>query len=301
MFTAPAAGTVVEINRGAKRKFESLVIEVDGDDAESFATFPDHNLAQLSREQVRDQLVAAGLWPTLRTRPFSKSPKLTEIPHSIFITAIDTNPLAADPAVILQRRPAEFVAGIEALSALTDGTTYVCRRAGSEIPGEGKVPAEYHAFDGPHPAGLPGTHIHLLDPVDRNKTVWHIGYQDVIAVGHLFLTGELLVERTVALAGPAARNPRLLRTRLGASLTELIGHDIDVNEGQQARVISGSVLSGRRAAPPTDYLGRFHSQVSLLREGVEREFIGWLLPGSDKFSLRRAFSSAWTRSNDDRF
>lgn len=307
-FTAPASGVVAEVNRGAKRKFESLVIEVDPaedptspDHAETFESYADHNLTQLPREKVRDLLVAAGLWTALRARPYNKTPRLDDIPHSIFITAIDTNPLACDPAVVLERHPADFIAGIEALSALTDGTTYVCRRAGSEIPGEGSVAAEYHAFDGPHPAGLPGTHIHLLDPVDHRKVVWHVGYQDVVAVGRLFLTGQLLTERVVAVAGPQAKNPRLLRTRLGASLDDLLHDESEAPEGGAVRVISGSVLSGRRALPPVNYLGRFDTQISLLLEGTHREFLGWATPGADKFSLRRIFASAWTRGEHEKF
>ncbi|QDS99017.1 Na(+)-translocating NADH-quinone reductase subunit A [Adhaeretor mobilis] len=305
-FTAPAAGKVVAINRGAKRKFESLVIEVDGDGASetsqvTFPTFPDHNLARLERDKVRDQLVAAGLWTALRTRPYNKTPAIDGIPHSLFITAMDTNPLAADPAVMLAKYPAEFIAGIEALSALTDGKTYVCRRAGSEIPGESKVAAEFHAFDGPHPAGLAGTHIHLLDPVDRNKVVWHIGYQDVVAAGHLFLHGKIFTERTIAIAGPVAKNPRLVRTRLGASLAELTAGEVELPGDQQVRVISGSVLSGRTATSPANYLGRFANQVALLAEGNQREFVGWMLPGEEKFSIRRIFSSAWTGGEGKRF
>lgn len=306
LYTSPAAGRVVAVNRGAKRKFESLVIEIEGEGAsetseETFPTFPDHNLARLERDKVRDQLVTAGLWPALRTRPYNKTPSLDSIPHSLFVTAIDTNPLAADPAVMLAKYPAEFIAGIEALSALTDGKTYVCRRAGSEIPGEGKVAAEYHAFDGPHPAGLVGTHIHLLDPVNRNKEVWHIGYQDVVAVGHLFLHGKIFTERTVAISGPASKNPRLIQTRLGASLSELTAGEIELPEGQDARVISGSVLSGRKSTPMVDFLGRFANQVSLVAEGNQREFIGWMLPGDEKFSIRKIFKSAWTGGEGKRF
>ncbi|MAT69368.1 MAG: NADH:ubiquinone reductase (Na(+)-transporting) subunit A [Planctomycetaceae bacterium] len=293
-FTAPAAGTVVAVNRGDKRKFLSVVIECVGDDAETFAAYPDHNLSQLERGQVVEQLLASGLWTALRTRPYSRTPAVDSIPHAIFITAIDTNPLAADPAVVLAERSADFIAGVQVLSTLTDGTTYVCRRAGAEIPGEGSTPAVYHAFDGPHPAGLPGTHIHLIAPVSRRRTVWHVGYQDCAAIGHLFLTGRLNTERIVAIAGPAAKEPRLVRTQLGVSLEQLTAGEIITPEGQTARVITGSVLNGRKAAPQVDYLGRFHNQVSLLVEGTQREFLGWLAPGQDKFSLLKIFASAWT-------
>ena len=157
-----------------------------------------------------------------------------------------------------------------------------------EIPTANGVTVE--EFEGPHPAGLPGTHIHFLDPVSEKKTVWHAGAQDVIAIGRLFVTGRLPVERVISLAGPVVRTPKLLRTRLGANTTDLTR---DLLEGVENRVISGSVLSGRTASPPFDFLGRYHCQVSAVREGTERVFLGWQRPGLDKFSIKRVFASAF--------
>lgn len=300
-FTAPAAGVVTAVNRGAKRKFESLVIEVDGEEEETFASYRDHNLAQIDRRTVCEQLIASGLWTALRTRPYSRVPAIDAVPHAVFVTAIDTNPLAADPAVVLAEHSADFVAGLEVLSTLTEGKLYVCHKAGCDIPGDGKTPAEFHAFAGPHPAGLAGTHIHLLDPVSDSRFVWYIGYQDVVAVGHLFLTGRLLTERIVSLAGPAVSQPRLMRTRLGASLEELTEGQFERPAGKDVRVISGSVLSGRRSRVPVDFLGRFHNQVTVLAEGGQREFLGWMKPGGNKFSVRRAFAAAWSGGSTRRF
>jgi len=292
-YTAPAAGTVSAINRGAKRKFESLVIEVDGDDQETFDAHPDDNLTRLDRRAVCEQLVASGLWTALRTRPYSQVPALDSVPDAIFVTAIDTNPLAADPAVVLANRPADFIAGLDVLRTLTEGDVHVCRKAGSEIPGENKSTVKFQVFDGPHPAGLAGTHIHILEPVSQAKTVWTVGYQDVVAIGYLFLAGRLLVDRIISLAGPLVSKPRLIRTRLGASLSEITEGQYSTGPDRTARVISGSVLSGRRSVEPVNYLGRFHDQVSVLAEGGDRELLGWLAPGHEKFSVRRVFASAW--------
>ncbi len=283
--TSPAGGKVVAVNRGAKRALESVVIEVSGDAEERFEQFSDVSPEQLSREQVRDKLVASGLWTALRTRPYSKVPSPDSTPHSLFITAIDTNPLAADPQVVLAGKETEFALGIQVLSKLSDGPTYLCKAPGTSISGAGSQEVE---FAGPHPAGLPGTHIHFVDPVGPNKTVWHIGYQDVVAVGILFSTGRLSTERIVALAGPQVERPRLLRTRLGASLAELI--DGQVKDGEN-RVISGSIFSGRAAQGSFDYLGRYHAQVAVLAEGREREFLGWQKPGVNKFSVKNVFVS----------
>jgi Na+-transporting NADH:ubiquinone oxidoreductase subunit A len=163
---------------------------------------------------------------------------------------------------------------------------YLCKAAGAKIGGNGIAKEE--EFDGPHPAGLPGTHIHLLDPVGGKKTVWHINYQDVIAIGKLFTTGKLASERVVSLAGPQVTNPRLLRTLMGASLQELTAGQLQSAEN---RVISGSVLSGQVAYGPFAFLGRYHLQVSVLREGRERNVLEYLWAGNEKHSVMNAFLS----------
>lgn len=286
-FASPGAGKVVEVNRGAKRAFQSVVIELDGDDEVTFANYSD--LGVVTVDQVRENLVDSGLWTALRTRPFSKTPEVDSSPRSIFVQAIDTNPLAADPNIVIAGRQAEFQAGLSILKKLTDGEVFLCKKPGEVLPGEDVPGVSAHAFDGPHPAGLPGTHIHHLDPVGTGRVVWTIGYQDVIAIGHLFSTGKLLVERVISLAGPQVTNPRLLRTRLGASIDDLADGQIESGEN---RSISGSVLAGRSVDGPFAYLGRFHNQVSVVEEGRKREFLGWQKPGAEKFSVKRVFLGA---------
>lgn len=284
-YTAPASGKVIGVHRGAKRALLAVVIEVAGDEEERFeqhvGTAPD----QLSRQQVRDTLVASGLWTALRTRPYSKVPRPDSAPHSIFVTAIDTNPLAADPQAVLRECADDFARGLTILGKLTDGPVYVCKAPGANIPGP---EAEVVEFAGPHPAGLPGTHIHFLDPVGAAKTVWHLGYQDAVACGKLFATGSLWTERVVALGGPQVAHPRLVRTRQGACVSELTAGQLQPGEN---RVVAGSVLAGRVASGPLDFLGRYHAQVSVLAEGREREFLGWQKPGVDKFSIKNVFVS----------
>jgi len=284
-YTSPASGKVVAVNRGAKRFLQSVVIELSGDAEELFEQFSDVAPEQLSRDQVRDKLVASGLWTALRTRPYSKVPSPESVPHSVFVTAIDTNPLAANPQVALSGHEADFSLGVQLLSKLSDGPTYLCKAPGAPISAGGGQEVE---FDGPHPAGLPGTHIHFIDPVGANKTVWHVSYQDVAAIGKLFSTNRLFVERIIALAGPQVERPRLIRTRLGARLSELTDGQLRAGEN---RIISGSILSGRAATGPFDFLGRYHLQIAVLSEGREREFLGWQKPGVDKFSVKNVFAS----------
>ncbi|WP_116473764.1 Na(+)-translocating NADH-quinone reductase subunit A [Zobellella maritima] len=291
-FTAPAAGQIVEINRGAKRVLQSVVIAVDDSEEQiTFTQYTSADLAKLDRETVQEQLVESGLWTALRTRPYSKVPALGSTPHSIFVTAMDSNPLSANAELIIKENAQAFTDGLTALSRLTDGQVHVCKGEGS-LPQAQLTSVKEHVFVGVHPAGLPGTHIHFIDPIVPGKVVWHINYQDVIAVGKLFTTGELYTDRVVALGGPVVQKPRLLRTRIGASLEALTAGELQNGEN---RIISGSVLSGTNAEGPYAYLGRYHLQVSVLAEGREKEFMGWIAPGANKFSVTRAFLSQFTK------
>ncbi len=284
--TAPASGEVVAIHRGERRVLQAVVIAVDDSiPALSFDRYDSTELAQLDPARVRAQLVASGLWTAFRTRPFSKTPAIDAEPKAIFVTAMDTQPLCGDPALIINQQPAAFLDGLAVISRLTAGKVHVCKGEGS-LPRSPVGNVREEIFVGPHPAGLAGTHIHFLEPVSAHKTVWHLGYQDVIAIGHLFTKGELSAERIIALAGPSVRQPRLLRTRLGASVSELTAGEL--LPGEQ-RVISGSVLSGSRCHGPFDFLGRYHLQISVLAEGRDKEFLGWAMPGGDKFSVTRSF------------
>jgi len=297
-FTSPAAGTVSALNRGEYRAFQSLVIDVQDDDgphAQSpFASFTGKPPAALDAEQVRKLLVESGLWTALRTRPYSKLPRLDSTPRALFITAIDTRPHAPAVNTVLADRHDDFRTGVAVLAHLSDGPTYVCVAPGFAVQLAAMPKVSVEVFEGPHPAGNAGTHIHLLCPVDQERCVWHIGYQDVAAIGQLFSTGRLDVERVLALAGPSVLRPRLLRTRLGASIDVLAQGEIA--PGAQ-RIVSGSVLDGRTSTGPVHgWLGRYHQQVTALAEAVEREFFGWINPVGDKFSIWGVVAGAWMRN-----
>ncbi|ENG6258531.1 Na(+)-translocating NADH-quinone reductase subunit A [Yersinia enterocolitica] len=284
MFTAPASGKVSAINRGERRVLQSVVIEIDGNEQVPFEHYEESSLNQLSDEQVQRHLLASGLWTALRTRPFSKTPVPNSRPRAIFVSAMDTQPLAANPQVIIAAESDAFNHGLTILARLTEGKVHVCYAPGQAVASYQNAQVTYNEFSGPHPAGLVGTHIHFLEPVSLNKTVWHVGYQDVIAIGKLFTRGELWTDRIVSLAGPQVEQPVLLRTRLGASLSELTAGQL--KEGDN-RIISGSVLSGTAFSATHGYLGRFHQQVSVIREGREKELFGWVMPGRDKYSITR--------------
>jgi Na+-transporting NADH:ubiquinone oxidoreductase subunit A len=302
-FTAPGAGTVSAIHRGEFRALHSVVIELSAGEREGkpapdeFQTFESHapgtELGKLSRAQIVALLQESGMWTAIRARPFGRvPPPASAPPHALFVTVTDTNPHAPSVEVVLAGREQDFEAGISVLARLTEGKVYVCKGPSTKVPTGKTNNVQIEEFNGPHPSGTVGLHIHTLEPVSRRKTVWHVGYQDVILIGRLFKTGKLDVERVVSFAGPTVKSPRLLLTRLGACVDSLVAGKLQDVEN---RVISGSVLSGRTAMGDVHgYLGRYHLQISALREDRERVLFGWMKPGTDMFSTSGAYLSALT-------
>jgi Na+-transporting NADH:ubiquinone oxidoreductase subunit A len=289
IFTSPGAGTVVAIHRGAKRVLQSVVVELKGDAQETFKQYSASELNTLTIEQVKENLIASGLWTSFKTRPYGKIPHTDTTPNAIFVTAMDTRPLAADPVVVIKERSEDFANGLKVIAKLSAGKTYLCKATGADIKAEDVDVAQ---FSGPHPAGLPSTHIHFVKPVNAEKTVWHLDYQAVIAIGALFTTGKLNVARVVSLAGPAVKNPRLVTTRVGANTHDLVAGELE--EGDN-RVISGSVLYGHEAADWNAYLGCYNLQVSALKEGRQRELFGWIVAGKNKYSALNVYTSSVDR------
>ena len=294
-FTAPGSGIVAKVNRGERRALQSVVVELDGSDEETFPVVDAGKIDALDAGEVRRVLVESGFWNSLRSRPFGRIPQPDAKPNSIFVTAMDTNPLALNPAMVIAENSEAFVTGLRLIDKLSDGPTFVCTAPDADIPYPDTGTVKHVEFAGPHPAGLVGTHIHFLDPVSVKKTVWHIGYQDTIAVGRLFLTGRIPTERVIALGGPMVARPRILRTRRGASTTDLLARELRPGN---SRVISGSVLAGHRAAGALAWLGRYRNQLSVLQEGKPREFLGWMRPGRDKYSELRAYASTFLHKGD---
>ena len=296
-YTSPASGVVEVINRGDKRFLQSVVIRVEGERKEQFECWNLDDIKTRTRDQVVAQLLKGGLWPAIKTRPFGKTPKPNSEPHSIFVNAMDTRPLAPNPAVVIEDKAELFEAGMRVVRRLTTGKVFACIDAGAQLS-LSQEEFDTVGFSGPHPAGLSGTHIHFLDPVGGGKVVWVIGYQDVMAFGSLFVNGVYPTERVVSIAGPMVKNPRLLRTRVGASVSELCSGELRGID--ECRLIAGSVLDGYKAHGWSDFLGRFTLQMTVLREQGERRMFGWLRPGFDMFSASRAvFSNLLMRRSFD--
>lgn len=291
MVTSPVAGRIKAINRGARRVLISVEIQVmdEGNPPIDFSGVGDAETA----EGLAERLCAAGLWTSFRTRPYSKVPQPEDRPSAIFVTAIDTEPLTADPEPIIAEAADDFKAGLAAITKLTEGTTYLCHAQGADIPGADIESVEAAGFSGPHPAGLPGTHIHFLEPPTAEKFVWTIWYQDVIAIGRLLRTGHLDGSRVVALSGPMCKEPRVIRTTAGASMQELTQGEIEGDA--PLRLIAGSILSGRAGDGPSAFLGRYDRQLTVIEEDKKQIPMGWIRPMPSKFAFQPVLGSAFSK------
>jgi len=274
-YPSPGRGVVSAIHRGPRRVLESVVVSLQDTGAGDlrFDALTPGQIAGLDHGQVAERMLRSGLWTAFRTRPYSRVPLSGSQPRAIFVTAVDTRPLAPDPAMAVAHDVEHFALGLGILTRLTAGTVWLCTGPGwtIELPGIERVSRV--VFSGPHPAGLAGTHMHLLEPAGAERINWQINYQDVTALGRLFHTGLIDTGRVIALGGAPLNQPRLVTTRLGAALDELLAGA--VAEPEACRVISGSLLGGRTASGPLAYLGRYHDQVSVLLEGGQSFVFGW--------------------------
>ncbi|MBN1869334.1 MAG: Na(+)-translocating NADH-quinone reductase subunit A [Candidatus Omnitrophica bacterium] len=288
---SPASGKVTAINRGEKRALLSVVIETDGrQEAIRLQPFSEQQLQDLSRQDVIDFLLKGNLWPAIRQRPFSKISNPQETPKSVFIHAMNTEPLALDIDFVLQNKENEFQAGLMVLKKLTDGEVHLCIQEGAQSKALTQAKGvQTHSFAGPHPAGNVSTHIHYVDPIKKGDLVWYVEAQDVLRIAALFLKGVYPVERIVAVTGEGAAGHQVYaKTILGAPLAALV----DGERNERMRYLSGSVLTGKDVGAQ-GFLRRYDTQVTVLPAGGKREFLGWLSPGLKKYTFSKTFLSAF--------
>ena len=283
-YVAPSAGTVVAINRGAKRALISVVIEADQSlGVEKIPT--SSSIKQLSREDIVKVLAKSGEWTSFRTRPFNVVPPIDYKADALFINVMDSNPLAPSPAVVTNSFKSEFLRGVQIVSKLTDGFTYIntspVMNLEADINRSTLNKIIINRFNGPHPSGLTGTHIAKISPMKQNDRFLTINYQDVIAIGHLFECEEITTVRVISLAGPQVTAPQLYKVNWGAQCSAIVKGLV---KDEQSRVISGSILNGHSAEGATDFLGRSHTQIAVLPVSKHRDFLHYLAPGFKRYS-----------------
>ena len=283
-YTSPCGGIVRNINRGDKRKFLSIELDID-DTNEEFKFFDMGNTSN----EIKECLINSGYWNCFRTRPFNRTPNVNDVPNAIFINCCDSNPLSMDPYNIISLNEADFREGLKVLSQLFKcnmNLTY--QNDNFDISNED---FEYFQFKGPHPSGLSSTHISKIYPVNLNRTVWTINYQDIISIGFLKKNNKIRTSKLISLGGPSVHEPSLLNVRVGGNIDEICAGKLKPN----SRIISGSVLHGHESEGVMNYLGFYDSQISAIPDEVNNIFMNWLMPGSSLHSKLNVFISSFIK------
>ncbi len=284
-FTSPVSGKVVAINRGERRRILEVVVESDGKN--EALPFKKGLASDLSAKEIEFNILSMGLWPMIKQRPYGIIANPDKKPKAVFISGFDSAPLAPDYNFILKDRISDFQAGIDLLSKMLAVPIHLSLNAEQESILSSIKNVKIHQFSGPHPAGNVGVQIHHIDPLNKGEVVWTIGAQDVAIIGKSISHGELISEKIIALAGSEVIKPQYYKTLTGSSIKNIIAANI--REGKP-RFISGNVLTGIKISK-NEFLGYYDSMITVIPEGDYYEFLGWALPGLDKFSTSRTYFS----------
>jgi len=287
LYTAPISGEIVEVKRGPKRKL--LEIKILADKVVEFEMFKSHSvseIASLSKEFALEVLLKSGAWPFIIQRPFGIVADPEATPKAIFISGYDTNPLAPDPAFLLEGKDQYFQAGIDILRKFTSGLVHLNIDGNAEVAQIFSLTknVQLNKFSGPHPAGNVGVQIHHLAPISKGQVVWTISPVGVAVIGKLFMDGKFDTSRRVAITGSEIKTPHYVQTFLGACVNKLVANNV---KSDHVRYISGNVLTGENVGID-GYLGFYANQVTVIPEGDQEEFFGWLKPTTEKLSFHRA-------------
>ncbi|MBD0778496.1 Na(+)-translocating NADH-quinone reductase subunit A [Maribacter sp. ANRC-HE7] len=288
LFVSPVSGELVEIERGARRKI--LSVKILADKTQAVVEHGAFDAAKATSSQIKAHLLKTGCWPFIKQRPYDIIANPDTNPKSIFISGYTTAPLAANSDYVLQGKEKELQAAITALGKLTPGAVHVSVGANSNSPLSGLSGLELHKVSGPHPAGLVGTQINKIDPINKGEVVWTVSPQDLVLIGELLLTGKFNADRIVALAGSSVKTPKYFITKIGAEIaTFLYGSGVN---NDNFRVINGDVLTGSKSRPD-GHLGYYNNTVTAIPEGDDYELFGWALPVFNKVSTTRALTFSW--------
>lgn len=286
-FASPAGGKVTHIEFGERRRIERIEITLDTTEAHMvLKTYSASDLDSLSADAVRDHMLTSGIWPVIRQRPFSKVANPGSVPKAIFISAMPTAPFSPDMDFILSKNNEGFQSGLNLLAKLTSGKVNLVLPERCDNPAlKNAKNVDIYSFSGPHPAGNVGIHIHHINPIRTGETVWYVSVQDVQAIGNLFLTGKLPVEKVISIGGSALSEKHYAKVRRGISFEDILKNN---KVAEDSRLISGDVLTGRKSKLNSG-LGYYDEQISVIPEGRQRHFMGWLSPGFKEYSLSNTF------------
>ncbi|MBS9464233.1 Na(+)-translocating NADH-quinone reductase subunit A [Flagellimonas sp. 389] len=288
LFVSPVSGELVEIVRGARRRI--LTIKILADKEQSYHSAQVADLNAMDGESIRKTLLNSGCWPFIKQRPYDIVADPDSTPKAIFISAYTTAPLAADADYVLKGKEAELQAAITALGKMTPGAIHVSVGNTSTSPFANINGITIHKVSGPHPAGLVGTQINKIDPVNKGEVVWTVAPQDLVIIGEYLLTGKFNAQRIVALSGSSVKTPKYYTTKIGAEISTFL-YASGVNQ-DKFRLINGDVLTGSKTTPE-GHLGFYNNTVTAIPEGDDYEFFGWNKPVFNKISSTRALTFSW--------
>ena len=286
LFTSPISGEVTEINRAEKRRIVDIKVTADGQNL--FETFKQTDPSTLSKEEILDNLLKSGVWPLIRQRPFDVIANPNDKPKAIYVTALDSAPLAPDYGFIVHGKAEVFQLGLNALAKLTDGKVHL-NVNGEDNPEDVFTSAknvQINRVVGPHPSGNVGVQAHHIDPVNKGEVIWVLRALDVLTIGKLFKEGKYDASRTIAFVGSKVKSPKYVRTVIGANISDIVNGNVE----DGGRFISGNPLTGTQIAA-NGHLSYYDYQLTVIPEGGNNQFFGWIMPGFDKFSLSRTFCS----------
>ena len=286
-FCSPVSGTIQDIIRGDKRRILEVIIKSNSE--VKYVSHSPVNPKDLSREQIIDHMLQKGVWPFIRQKPYDIIANPSDMPKSIFISAFKSGPLAIDNDFALYGMDELFQKGLDIILKLSNGKTHLNldgNTNSSKVFSDAKG-VELNSFSGPHPAGNVGIQIHHLDPINKGDVVWYLEPQDIIVIARLFTEGKYDVSRIISLCGSEVSKPRYYRTISGSCVANLISDNV---KRENNRIICGDVLSGKKI-DKNGYLGFYDTQLTVIKEGNEQEFLGWALPGIDKFSMSKSYFS----------
>ncbi len=292
LFVSPVSGELVEIERGARRRI--LSIKILADKSQESLDHGSLDPEKASDENIRVFLLKSGCWPFIKQRPYDLVADPNTVPKAIFISGYVTAPLVADLDYVLKGKEPELQAALTALAKLTPGSVHVSVGKSGNSPFVSMKGIELHQVSGPHPAGLVGTQINRIDPINKGELVWTISPQDLVIIGETLLTGKFNPERTIALAGSSVKSPKYYTTKIGAEISTFL-YASGVNT-KNFRVINGDVLTGSKSRQD-GHLGFYNNTVTAIPEGDDYEFFGWNKPVFDKISATRALTFSWLRPN----
>ncbi|MEM9142124.1 MAG: Na(+)-translocating NADH-quinone reductase subunit A, partial [Bacteroidota bacterium] len=288
LFVSPVSGELVEIVRGARRRILTLKILADKEQQNVKHDALDPNSADA--QEIKTYLLKGGCWPFIKQRPYDIVADPDTVPKAIFVSGYITAPLAANLDFALQGKEKELQAAITVLGKLTPGKVHVSVGNTSTSPLANLQDIALHTVSGPHPAGLVGTQINKIDPVNKGELVWTVTPQDLVILGELVLTGVFNPERIIALAGSSIKSPKYYATKIGAEIATFL-YAAGVKENN-FRIINGDVLTGSKTQPD-GYLGYYNNTVTAIPEGDDYEFFGWNKPVFNKISKTRALTFSW--------